>query len=84
VKEKINKIGLFASKSITLIPILLVKGYQYFISPFFPNSCRYIPSCSEYSLQAYKKHGFIKGTWLTINRLRKCHPWGGHGYDPVP
>jgi len=72
------------SKSITIIPIILVTIYQYTISPFFPNSCRFYPSCSEYSLQAFKKHGFIKGFVLTINRLRKCHPWGGHGIDPVP
>jgi len=66
------------------IPILLVKIYQIVISPYFPKSCRYVPTCSEYSIQAFKKYGLIKGMWLTINRIRKCHPWGGHGYDPVP
>ncbi len=69
---------------VIIIPIILIKIYQYTISPFFPNSCRFYPSCSEYSLQAFKKHGLFRGFWLTMNRLRRCHPWGGHGIDPVP
>ena len=84
MKKRAKQLLLFISKSITIIPIVLVKVYQYTISPFFPNSCRFTPSCSEYSLQAFEKHGFLKGFWLTVNRLRKCHPWGGHGYDPIP
>jgi len=84
LKKIVEKVIPLLSKSITIIPIILVKIYQYTISPFFPNSCRFYPSCSEYSLQAFKKHGLIKGFWLTVNRLRKCHPWGGHGIDPVP
>jgi len=72
-------------KSILIfIPVLLVQIYQLAISPYLPQSCRFVPSCSEYSIQAFRKHGLIKGIWLTVNRLRKCHPWGGHGYDPVP
>ncbi len=46
--------------------------------------CRYLPTCSEYGLQAYRLHGPIRGTWLTIRRITRCHPWGGHGFDPVP
>lgn len=61
--------------------ILLYRGA---ISPLFTPKCRYVPTCSEYGLQAITKHGPLKGMWLTIKRLAKCHPWGGHGHDPVP
>lgn len=66
---------------IVLIPIYF---YRYCISPLKPPSCRYSPTCSEYAIQAVKKYGPIKGTWLAIRRIARCHPWGGHGYDPVP
>ncbi len=72
------------SKAIAFIPIVVVKFYQIVISPFFPSSCRFTPSCSAYSIEALKKYGFVKGLWLTIKRLLRCHPWGGHGFDPVP
>ncbi|MHC1703387.1 MAG: membrane protein insertion efficiency factor YidD [Tenuifilaceae bacterium] len=71
-------------RTLAYIPIVLVKIYQIFVSPFFPNSCRFIPTCSSYSIEALKKHGIIKGLWLTIRRISRCHPWGDHGYDPVP
>jgi len=61
-----------------------VHGYRFLISPLFPASCRYGPTCSEYALQALAKHGAIKGTWLAARRISRCHPWGGSGYDPVP
>ncbi|MDQ3193275.1 MAG: membrane protein insertion efficiency factor YidD [Bacteroidota bacterium] len=64
--------------------ILLIKGYQVMISPYTTPSCRYTPTCSEYSIQALKRHGAIKGIWFTIKRLISCNPWGGSGYDPVP
>ncbi len=82
--KKINSPVKFLSKTLSLLPIGLVKVYQILISPYFPNSCRFTPTCSEYSIQAFNKYGIFKGLWLTINRLRRCHPWGGHGYDPVP
>ena len=63
--------------------IVLIRIYQKFISPFFPSSCRYLPTCSEYACQAIKRHGFYKGVILTIKRVCKCHPWGGEGYDPL-
>jgi len=63
---------------------LPVKFYRYFISPLLPPSCRYTPTCSEYALEALKLHGALHGSWLTLRRLGRCHPWGGHGYDPVP
>ena len=64
--------------------ILLIRFYQGAISPFLPNSCRYTPTCSQYALEAYRKHGPVKGLYLTVRRLLRCHPWGGSGYDPVP
>ncbi len=61
-----------------------IRFYQVAISPYTPPMCRYNPTCSHYTLQALKKHGIIKGTWLAIKRIASCHPWGGSGYDPVP
>jgi putative membrane protein insertion efficiency factor len=62
----------------------LIKIYQWVISPLFGPKCRFTPSCSNYALQALKKYGVFKGTWLAVKRIARCHPWGGHGYDPVP
>jgi len=69
-----------------LIRILMVPVYfyKYAISPMTPASCRHIPSCSEYAIDALKIHGPIKGIYLGTRRILKCHPWGTHGYDPVP
>jgi uncharacterized protein len=64
--------------------IALIKLYQWVISPFLGPKCRFTPTCSQYAIEALKKHGVFKGLWLTIKRLSRCHPWGGHGYDPVP
>lgn len=64
--------------------ILLIKIYQRVISPFFPASCRYWPTCSQYGIEAIKKHGPFKGFYYTFRRVITCHPWGGSGYDPVP
>ena len=64
--------------------IALIKLYQWIISPWLKPSCRYTPTCSQYGIEALKKYGPIKGLWLTVKRIAKCHPWGGHGYDPVP
>ena len=73
----IKKIGIF----LVLIPIYF---YKYCISPLTPASCRFVPTCSEYALQAIKKYGPFKGGYLAIRRILRCHPWGGHGFDPVP
>lgn len=67
--------------TILLLPIWI---YQKAISPYTPPSCRFTPTCSEYARQALLKHGPIKGLWLAIKRISRCHPWGGSGYDPVP
>ncbi len=63
---------------------LLIRGYQLFISPLLPSSCRYSPTCSQYGIEAIRKYGPFKGGWLTLKRIARCHPWGGHGHDPVP
>jgi len=60
-----------------------VKFYRYCISPLTPASCRYIPTCSQYALEALRKYGALKGGWMALKRIFRCHPWGGHGYDPV-
>lgn len=64
--------------------ILLVRFYQAAISPYFPNACRYTPTCSQYMIEAIQKYGLAKGGWMGLRRVGRCHPWGGHGYDPVP
>ncbi|WP_338983267.1 membrane protein insertion efficiency factor YidD [Fusobacterium nucleatum] len=66
------------------ILILLIRFYQKFISPMFPAKCRFYPTCSQYTLEAIKEHGAIKGTYLGIRRILKCHPFHEGGYDPVP
>ena len=62
---------------------LAVRGYQR-LRAGRPSPCRFDPSCSSYALEALERHGALRGTWLTIRRLGRCHPWGGHGWDPVP
>ncbi len=64
--------------------VVLVKIYQWIISPILPQSCRYVPTCSAYMLEALRVWGPIKGTYLGLKRIFSCHPWGGHGHDPVP
>jgi len=64
--------------------VALIKIYQWIISPAIGPRCRFTPSCSQYAIEALKKHGLIKGGWLSVRRIARCHPWGGHGVDPVP
>ncbi len=64
--------------------ILPIRFYQCCISPLFPPSCRFTPTCSEYAIQAIRKHGVFKGGWIALKRICRCHPWGGSGYDPIP
>jgi putative membrane protein insertion efficiency factor len=65
------------------IIIAIVRIYQFGISPYFPDACRYQPTCSQYMVDSIKEWGILKGTWLGLKRISKCHPWGGHGWDPV-
>lgn len=63
--------------------IAIVKLYKYFISPILPGSCRFVPSCSEYSIEALKKYGALKGTCLSVRRVARCNPFSPGGFDPV-
>ncbi|MEZ3518799.1 MAG: membrane protein insertion efficiency factor YidD [Muribaculaceae bacterium] len=73
-----------ASRLLSQILILPILFYRGAISPHLPPSCRFTPTCSAYAIEALRKHGPLKGLWLTLRRLSRCHPWGGRGYDPVP
>lgn len=64
--------------------ILVIRGYQLWISPLLPSACRYYPTCSAYAVEAIEKHGAVNGSWLAIRRIGRCHPFRSGGYDPVP
>jgi putative membrane protein insertion efficiency factor len=84
-KELRKFAGMKAAKQILSFPfIALIKVYQLIISPWMGPSCRYTPTCSQYGIEAFKKYGPLKGGWLTVKRILRCNPWGGHGHDPVP
>jgi putative membrane protein insertion efficiency factor len=65
------------------IPLAIIRFYQYTISPLLKPSCRFEPSCSQYGIDAVNKYGAFKGSWMSLKRIMRCHPWGGSGYDPV-
>ena len=72
-------------RSLFVRPLLwLIRAYQLAISPMLGNRCRFYPSCSDYSMEALRRHGVVKGLWLTVRRLGHCHPWHPGGFDPVP
>ncbi|MES2880930.1 MAG: membrane protein insertion efficiency factor YidD [Bacteroidota bacterium] len=71
-------------KILALPFIALIRLYQLIISPWLGPQCRFTPTCSQYALEAFQKHGLFRGFWLGIKRIGKCHPWGGSGHDPVP
>ena len=64
--------------------LLIIRGYQLLLSPILGSNCRYYPSCSHYSHQAISHHGALKGGWMSLKRIGRCHPWAEGGYDPVP
>jgi uncharacterized protein len=64
--------------------VLAIRGYQKFISPALPPSCRFYPSCSQYAIEAIARHGALRGSWLAARRLARCHPFHPGGFDPVP
>ena len=72
------------NKVATLPLLILIRVYQLIISPLLGSNCRFMPTCSEYAMESLRSHGLIKGIYLTVKRIGKCHPWGGHGYDPIP
>ena len=72
------------NKVATFPLLILIRGYQLIISPLLGSNCRFMPTCSEYAMESLRSHGLIKGIYLTVKRIGKCHPWGGHGYDPIP
>jgi len=69
---------------VKLVLVLLVRGYQVALSPLLPSSCRYYPTCSHYAIEALEKHGALRGGWLALKRIGRCHPFRPGGYDPVP
>jgi|TARA_B100000965_G_scaffold322930_1_gene284549 putative membrane protein insertion efficiency factor len=71
-------------KILNFIFIIPIKLYQILLSPLLGQSCRYHPTCSQYTIEAIEKYGPIKGIWLGTKRIARCHPWGGSGHDPVP
>lgn len=72
------------SRVLVAILVVPIRFYQRFISPLTPPSCRFTPTCSQYALEALRKHGPLRGLYLAVRRILRCHPWGGSGYDPVP
>jgi len=64
--------------------LAVIRGYQKYLSPLKPPMCRYLPTCSSYAREAITRYGTVRGGWLATKRICRCHPWGGHGYDPVP
>lgn len=75
--------------SVLLTPLVfvalgLIRVYQLFVSPLLGANCRYVPSCSEYAADALRQYGAIRGGWLALKRIMRCHPWGGSGHDPLP
>ena len=73
-----------AMNPIALLLRGLIRAYQWTVAPILGVNCRFAPSCSEYAHEAISRHGVLAGCWLAARRLLRCHPWGGHGFDPVP
>lgn len=63
---------------------VLIRAYQWTVSPFLPPACRFHPTCSDYAIEALERHGSVRGTWLATRRIARCHPWCSGGHDPVP
>lgn len=72
------------ARSLGWLGVLVVKAYQLLLSPFTGGACRFEPSCSAYAIGAFEAHGLLRGGWLMVRRIAKCHPFGPHGFDPVP
>jgi uncharacterized protein len=79
-----KEVWAYIRKALVVILLVPIYFYKRCISPMFPPCCRFTPTCSQYAIEALKKHGPFYGTYLAIRRILRCHPWGGSGYDPVP
>lgn len=79
-----EKSGRAFGQLLNIVPILLIKFYQSFISPLLGPSCKYYPTCSRYALEAFRQHNFFYASWLTVWRILRCNPFSKGGYDPVP
>lgn len=86
IVEQVNRFLLirWVRAAFVFLLTIPIKLYQWLISPALPRTCRYYPTCSEYAIEALRIHGPIKGLIMGTRRILSCHPWGGHGYDPVP
>lgn len=84
MNDFISQLRNILKRFFVFILLLPIKFYQYCLSPLKSPSCRFTPTCSQYAIEAIRKHGPLHGLWLAIRRILRCHPWGGHGYDPVP
>ena len=82
--KQLMNIKFFIPSLLKFLFINIIKIYQRFISPFFPSSCKFSPSCSKYGIEAINKYGALKGTFLTLKRIIRCNPWNKGGYDPIP
>lgn len=71
------------SKALTFVLVAIIRVYQRLVSPLFPSVCRFHPTCSQYACEAILTHGPLRGLWLALKRIARCHPFGGSGYDPV-
>ena len=78
------RIGPAVGRVVRSALVLVVRGYQVAISPMLPPSCRYYPTCSQYAVEALERHGALRGSWLALRRILRCHPFRPGGYDPVP
>ncbi|MEE9251149.1 MAG: membrane protein insertion efficiency factor YidD [Alphaproteobacteria bacterium] len=77
-------IGAVIGGLLRIMALGLIRGYQLLISPLLGPGCRFAPSCSQYALEAVRRFGAVRGAWLALGRLLRCHPWGGSGFNPVP
>ena len=84
-KNRNDSAGAYTKKwGLSALFIGLIRVYQYVLSPLLPNSCRFVPTCSQYGVEAFRKYGPLRGFLLTAKRIARCNPWGGSGYDPLP
>lgn len=79
-----SSVSQFGKRIVKALVIFPIRVYQAAISPWFPASCRHVPTCSQYTIEAIQEWGIFRGTWMGMRRISKCHPWGTSGYDPVP